>query len=229
MDQTLGAPLGEHTSSTPHPVAAEQGPEGCRDTKAEAPKNRVPEIPVSHVRHVKSQDELNEVLESHQMWVEQVLDPDVEVASGRANLCGVDLRGLSLKEANLSGANLSKANLAEVDLTGANLSAANLQGAILACANLSGAKLRAARLDGADLRGADLTGAYLQGADLSKCIMKSPEPPAPKEEIIAAQQATADEPTQCDMGHAQDESSEMNELKLEVQHVPKVDGEPKTL
>lgn len=164
-----------------HPPLAGETPQAAPG-QTEAPKNRIPEIPVSQVRHVKSQEELDEVLAAHRQWVEQVLDPDVEVAHGRANLSGVDLRGLSLREANLSGANLAKANLAEVDLTSANLSAANLVGAILACANLSGAKLRGAKLEGADLRGADLTGAHLQGVDLSRCTMKSPEPPAPKAE-----------------------------------------------
>lgn len=155
--------------------------------QGEPPKNRIPEIPVSQVRHVQSQEELDEVLAAHSQWVEQVLDPDVEVARGRANLSGVDLRGFSLREANLSGANLAKANLAEVDLTSANLSAANLSGAILACAMLCGAKLRGAKLEGADLRGADLTGAHLQGVDLSRCTLKSPEPPAAKPEAKADQ------------------------------------------
>ena len=158
-----------HTSEAMDGAAAAPG-------QGEPPKNRIPEIPVSQVRHVQSQEELDEVLAAHSQWVEQVLDPDVEVARGRANLSGVDLRGFSLREANLSGANLAKANLAEVDLTSANLSAANLTGAILACATLCGAKLRGAKLEGADLRGADLTGAHLQGVDLSRCTLKSPEP-----------------------------------------------------
>lgn len=192
---TSSALLRKHEDGEIRPVDAQESPQA-----PQPPKNRIPDIPVSQVRHVQSQEELDEVLAAHQMWVEQVLDPDVEVAKGRANLRGVDLRGFSLKGVNLSGANLSNANLAEVDLTSANLSAANLVGAILACANLSGVKLRGAKMEGADLRGADMTGAYLQGVDLSRSLFKSPDAPTNRESSVedapshdlhaAAEQAT---------------------------------------
>jgi hypothetical protein len=180
LNNTLGEPETDLEAGSPNHTSKAVDGAAAAPGQGEPPKNRIPEIPVSQVRHVQSQEELDEVLAAHSLWVEQVLDPDVEVARGRANLSGVDLRGFSLREANLSGANLSKANLAEVDLTSANLSAANLTGAILACATLCGAKLRGAKLEGADLRGTDLTGAYLQGVDLSRCTLKTPEPPAAK-------------------------------------------------
>ena len=99
------------------------------------------------------------------------------------DLCGADLREVSLPyarlgrvnlgEANLSkaflcAANLSKAYLSEVNLTGADLSWANLSGADLYGANLSGADLSQANLKGANLNGSNLTGCCLSGADLSQ-------------------------------------------------------------
>lgn len=184
-DQTLSPTT---SGTAPHEVPGASGGLNKVDPAAgknEPPKQRLPDIPVSTVQHVTSQEQLDEVLKAHAKWIEQVLDPDVEVASGRANLSGVDLRSFQLKGANLSGANLAKANLAELDLTGANLSAANLEGAILACANLSGAKLRGAKLDGADLRGADLTGAYVTGVNFAKCTLKSPETETPSSQLEA--------------------------------------------
>ena len=149
---------------------------------SEAPKaNRLPEIPVPKVATINCLEDLQQVLADHQKWAEAVLDPNAEIASGRANLQGADLRGYDLAGVNLSGANLASANLESCDLEGANLSVANLQGAILACANLRHAKLRRARLEGADLRGADLTGANLTGVDLSKAILKTPEAPSEPE------------------------------------------------
>lgn len=148
----------------------------AEDEPNEAPKkNRLPEIPIAEVAIITSAEDLQRVLESHRGWMAGVLDPKVEVASGRANLSGQDLRDYDLSDVNLSAANLSGANLTGVNLQGANLTATNLTGTMLACANLSGAKLRGARIDGADLRGADLTGANLGTLDLSRAIMKGAE------------------------------------------------------
>lgn len=138
-------------------------------------KSHLPEIPVAEVAHITSHEDLLKVLANHEQWTRAVLDPNVEVAVGRANLKNADLRGYDLAGVNLSGANLSGANLAGCDLEGANLTVANLERAILATCNLRHAKLRRARLDGADLRGADLTGAVLTGVDLSKAIVKTAE------------------------------------------------------
>ncbi|MGZ4864968.1 MAG: pentapeptide repeat-containing protein [Halobacteriota archaeon] len=100
----------------------------------------------------------------------------------RANLSGLRLEGVWLKEANLTRAKLSGVNLTEAILTGADLSKANLIGAnltnaFLCYANLSeadlsrailvGADLTEAILINADLPGANLSGAHLFGADLS--------------------------------------------------------------
>ena len=99
------------------------------------------------------------------------------------DLCGADLKGVSipfaslgrinlseadLKGADLQGAGLSKAYLSGTNLSGANLVGANLAGADLFDANLSGADLSHAKLNGAKLNGANLRGCRLNEANLSE-------------------------------------------------------------
>lgn len=177
----------EMTPSETSNRESELGQDAATDTEAVATapvtadtknKNRLPEIPIAERAVINSQHDLEQVLAAHKRWVEAVLDPNVEVASGRANLQGLDLRGYQLAGANLSGANLAQCVLTSSDLSRVNFTVANLQGAQLQDANLQGAKLTRAKLEGADLRGADLTGANLNGADLSKCILKSEQLPS---------------------------------------------------
>jgi uncharacterized protein YjbI with pentapeptide repeats len=99
------------------------------------------------------------------------------------DLCGADLRGVSVPSTHLSRVNLGEANLNEADLRstqlkkaylsgtqlrGADLRGADLSGADLFGADLSGADLTRATLSGANLTGANLSGCRLDGADLSK-------------------------------------------------------------
>ena len=86
-----------------------------------------------------SRDELNEVLRLHRMWV------NGECGGERANLRGVDLRGVDLREANLRGANLRIADLREANLRRVDLREANLRGVDLRGANLRGANLSEAK------------------------------------------------------------------------------------
>jgi hypothetical protein len=75
-----------------------------------------------------SQDELNEILKLHELWLEN--DPSGVMANlERANLALANLRG-----ANLEGANLIRANL-----IGANLERANLDFSVinLSCKGLN--------------------------------------------------------------------------------------------
>jgi phospholipase C len=80
------------------------------------------------------------------------LDP----ATGRVDLTGVNLSGKNLKGQNYAAALMSKADI----------SGANLMGGFLPSADLENAKLTGANLMKANLRGADLTGADLSGANL---------------------------------------------------------------
>jgi len=77
-----------------------------------------------------TQEELNEIVRSHGLWLR--LSPEGKRA---------DLSGADLSRAYLSGAYLSGANLSRAYLSGANLSRAYLSGADLSGADLSGAYL----------------------------------------------------------------------------------------
>lgn len=79
-----------------------------------------------------TQDELNEMVRLHGMWL-------------RDEEGGVKL--VFKCDADLSDADLSDADLSCADLSNANLRCANLSNANLSCANLSGANLRGANLD----------------------------------------------------------------------------------
>ena len=90
------------------------------------------------------------------------------------DLCGADLRHVSVPFASLGRVNLSEADLRKADFQGVGLaksylSGANLRGANLVGANLAGADLFDAILCEADLTHASLKGANLTGADLQGC------------------------------------------------------------
>jgi len=97
------------------------------------------------------------ILEKHKAWLRG------KAGGKRADLRGVDLRGVDLRGANLHEADLRGANLYRADLRGTNLCEADLHRA-----NLRGADLHRANLYGADLRGANLYGANLREANLYK-------------------------------------------------------------
>ena len=84
----------------------------------------------------------------------------------------LDLRGRSLRYANLASSFLPRVRLTDADLTGANLIQASLQGAELWRAHLQGAYLWQAQLQGADLEKAHLQGAYLWQAQLQGAYLK---------------------------------------------------------
>ena len=113
-----------------------------------------------------TQEELNEVLKQHKLW----LDTKGEEGK-RADLIGADLEGVDLRDANLTCASLEGAYLKGADLRFANLRftnfiGANLRGAYLTDADLEGAVLEGADLEGADLKGANLSYTKLDGANL---------------------------------------------------------------
>jgi len=90
----------------------------------------------------------------------------------------LDLRGATLRKADLQdgqfqgadlrGAHLEGATLRGAHLEGATLRRAHLEGADLRGAHLEGATLRGAHLEGADLTDAHLEGAYLRGTDVTQ-------------------------------------------------------------
>lgn len=129
-----------------------------------------------------TQDELEEILEKHKLWLESD-GYDGE----RADLSYTDLSGLNLVNANLSRANLRSANMAgadlrlsklrfsllsDVNLVGAKLTYANMKFANLERANLGYADLTFASLTTVDLFHTNLTGANLTNADLKDANLK---------------------------------------------------------
>ncbi len=154
-----------------------------------------PEITVSRPTQVSTQEELDDLLEMHRLWIKQVLEPGLDLGPGRANLKGCDLRAFHLEGADLRAAQLEACNLSAVSLLGANLAGANLANANLSAAclerarlrrsNLTGANLQNACLIKADLRHAQLKGAQLEGADLTDALglpEKASPPPEPSTE-----------------------------------------------
>ena len=113
-----------------------------------------------------TQQELNKVIEEHNIWLNSFCMKGTSANLRGANLRGANLRGANLTDANLIDADLTGANLRGADLTGANLRGANLIDADLTGANLRGADLRGANLTGANLTDANLRGANLRGANL---------------------------------------------------------------
>src|SRR5262249_55422735 len=104
-----------------------------------------------------------------------------------ADLGGVQLAGIALREAHLEGANLGGADLTRADLRGAHLAraalgtahleeaalqGAHLEGVYLGNAHLEGAYLSDADLARADLRGAHLEGVSLEGAHLARADLR---------------------------------------------------------
>ena len=108
-----------------------------------------------------SQEELNEILEKHEMWLKRKKGGEC------ANLNNVDLRDVDLLGINLRCADLSYANLTSADLSYANLSEADLSYVSLNDANLWNTNLSYTDLSNTDLSNADLSESDLNNADLS--------------------------------------------------------------
>jgi hypothetical protein len=90
-----------------------------------------------------------------------------------ADLRGVNLSHLVLRDVMLRLADLSGANLVFADLSGAHLTDARCVGADMGSVNLSGGELNFADLSQAHLREANLSGANLQYANLSGARLPS--------------------------------------------------------
>lgn len=159
IEQTDNQPT---ETSEPAPQAAtaeDQNTEGVKKSKNPLDKIQV-SLPVS----VSTREELDEIVSTHQIWYESVLNPMKKIVGGRANLKGADLSGWDLSGLNLSGATLENVNLIGANLSKTNLTAANLKNADLQGATLKGTKLKRAILSHADFRDADLEDADLRDA-----------------------------------------------------------------
>lgn len=174
---------------------------GAPAPQAPAPGARPPvEIAVALPQTVTSLEHWHEILEAHAAWIKKVLEPGVELGSGRANLKGSDLRafpleGIDLRAANLEGCDLSGCSLIASNFAGANLSKAKLNGACLDRArlrrcNLAGADFSGASLKHTDLRHAQIQGAKWDDADLSDTVLEAKQKSLPSPAAIPPDKAS---------------------------------------
>ena len=129
-----------------------------------------------------TQEELNEILKNHKLWLNSngkegeradLSYTDLSYTDlSYTDLSYTDLSYTDLRYANLEGAYLYKADLYKADLYKADLYKANLYKADLRGANLYKADLRGANLYSADLYRTSLNGANLEGADLYKANLR---------------------------------------------------------
>ncbi|RYZ55094.1 MAG: pentapeptide repeat-containing protein [Proteobacteria bacterium] len=151
------------------------------------------EIPVSRPVLISSQSELDEVLEAHRNWINQVLQPTEPLGSGRANLKGNDLKaynfdGVDLRSANLEGCDLSGCSFITANLSGCNLIGANLEGSTLHKAKLRKARLDKANLSsakafGTDFRQISCEGTNWSGSELRELVFDDSLPKKVKESM----------------------------------------------
>ena len=125
-----------------------------------------------------SDEELAQVLEDQQKWLDSKGKEGKREDLRRRDLSERDLEKVIRQEANFMGANLMEGNLMEAKLLGANLQNvslhfANFQKANRRIANLQEANLMGANLQEAKLLGANLMGANLIGANLQEAILAS--------------------------------------------------------
>lgn len=133
------------------------------DQAQNIPGSKIPKMKVNRPAEIRSQEDLEDVIEAHKLWLADVLHPSRGVTSARANLTGCKLSGLDLSEADLRGAKLSQADLSHCQLSGAQLSTCDLSDA-----NFTGASMEAVKLKRCKLNGTNFTDANLRRADLRR-------------------------------------------------------------
>lgn len=122
-----------------------------------------------------TQEELNEVLRLHELWLKGKENGKQAVLHnimlGRVDLCKANLRMAKMNWTNMRGAKLCEIDLSFADLRGADLSHTDLSFADLSCTNLSGAILCYSDLGYANLRNTTLFNADLTGANLKMAAL----------------------------------------------------------
>ena len=170
-----------------------------------------------------TQEELEEILHKHELWLEN------KEGGEKADLSYVDLRGANLEYANLEYANLTHANLEYANLKYANLIGADLIGANLTGVYLEGTTLEYANLDYANLKCADLecgnlTGAYLTNTILQDTIIPNDNKEYIKEEIKVLETNSMDFNKAFDIVRYAIDSKNVNEIimtedKIEIKKI----------
>ena len=122
---------------------------------------------MSRLRKI-TQEELNKILEEHQLW----LDSD-GIDGHQANLSHMDLKHIDLSYANLEYADLSFSDLRHINLSNANLRYTDLKYVDLRGASLFGVDLRLADLNHADLEDVSFRNANLRSVDMAYANLKN--------------------------------------------------------
>ena len=122
-------------------------------------------VSVSPFIEIDNKPQLEVVLQDHQKWIKDVLDPKATSSSGRAkiansnlsgyDLTGVDLRGAIITDCNFRGAILKSANLSAADISHSDFSQSDLSGTNLRKAILKDCHFENTTMDNTDLRFAE--------------------------------------------------------------------------
>ena len=113
---------------------------------------------------------------SQGQWIEEEIDPDTGLRTGKIEIngviatinSGVDLSGINLEGADLKKANLERAILISSNFRGANLEGANLTYSRLNSADFSDANLSESNLLYSIIQGSDFSSANLNTANMSR-------------------------------------------------------------
>ena len=122
---------------------------------------------------------------SQGQWIEEEIDPDTGLRTGKieingviatinsgVDLSGINLEGADLKKANLERAILISSNFSEANLEGANLSQSRLNSANFSDTNLSESNFSRSILQGTNFSSANLNGADMSATNMSNAIFK---------------------------------------------------------
>ena len=118
---------------------------------------------------------------SQGQWIEEEIDPDTGLRTGKIEIngviatinSGVDLSGINLEGADLEKANLERAILISSNFSEANLEGANLSQSRLNSANFSDTNLSESNFSRSILQGTNFSSANLNGADMSATNMSN--------------------------------------------------------
>src|SRR5215813_13841312 len=134
--------------------------------RPQSPFARLADLSARTTVRVLSSDEIEQILASHQLYLE------TEYHQGhRANFASADLSGRDFSGLNLRGVKMDRAVLRGTDFIGTDLRGANLIGSLAEQARFDLADLSRARLSGANLVSTSFEKARLGRAEMEFALM----------------------------------------------------------